>query len=536
MTWGVYPGNSFHDLFDELRDTLTITSGKHTFKVGGDILTQPRNNTNPANPYGTWTFAKDIYFNPNDPNFNWSSLSAAVPTGFTATLNSLPYQNRNLESALYLQDEWKIRRNLTLNLGLRYDLQTLDWNNSLHASLYPSPGLPSFVHFGGHGVYDNFAPRLGFAWDLRGDGKTVVRAGYGIMYSMNSDDIYGGEIATLRQPSISISNKNGITSFPNPYGVNGQPPTVITQTQPNITVNTNNVSNPPANTGSLGVTRQFGPDIALNVDAIYSKITKMPLSVNVNAPYESAPGVLLTTAANVPLPVYGKIAEQETTGNYEYKAILARLEKRYTHHYQYTVSYTLAKQHDNYGNALGFSSAARTDTYYPDLDNGQSAADRRNTLVLSGSTKLPLGIVAGGIYTLRSSTPLSATYSVFNSNGGAKTSGYVPGTTKGLHNKSRLLSEVNAWRATQSLAAIPSSQIRSNGFKQFDTHISKDFSIKDRYKIELIGQLFNVFGTDNFGGIGVNQATAADSATPTFGQITSAYQRQQGELALRFKF
>ena len=356
------------------------------------------------------------------------------------------------------------------------------------------------------------------------------------MYSMNSDDIYGGEIATLRQPSISISNSKGITSFPNPYGVNGQPPTVITQTKPNISVNTNNVSNPPAYTYSVGATRQLGSDIAFNVDGIYSKITKMPLSVNVNAPYESAPGVLLTTSANVPLPVYGKITEVETEGNYEYKAILARLEKRYSHHYLYTVSYTLAKQRDNYNSGLGFSGASRLDAYYPNLDLGQAAADRRNVLVLSGSTKLPFGIVAGGIYTLRSSTPLSATYTVYNSNGGASTAYYVPGTTKGLHNKTHLLYEVNAWRATQSLSAIPASQVQSNRYNQLDARVSKDINIKERYKFQLVGQLFNVLGTDNFGGIGVNQATAADKTTPTFGEITSAYPRQQGELALRFLF
>jgi outer membrane receptor protein involved in Fe transport len=243
ISWGFYPGTQFHAFYQELFDSLTVTHGQHTFKFGGDILNQPRNTQAAAQPLGTWTFKNDVYFNPNDPNFRWDTLKAAVPIRFTASYPTIPYQNENLESAVYAQDEWKVRPNLTLSLGLRYDLQTKVWNNHLTAALYPLP-LP-YVTFGGHGVHDNFAPRIGFAWDPNNDGKTVVRAGYGIVYTMNSNNIYGGQVSTLRQSSIVVSVPAGIASFPDPYNGLGYEKYVSTA-PPNISINNNRVSNPPA--------------------------------------------------------------------------------------------------------------------------------------------------------------------------------------------------------------------------------------------------------------------------------------------------
>jgi len=90
------------------------------------------------------------------------------------------------------------------------------------------------------------------------------------------------------------------------------------------------------------------------------------------------------------------------------------------------------------------------------------------------------------------------------------------------------------------LAAIPLSQIESNRYDQLDARISKDINIGERYKIEVIGQLFNVFGTNNFGGVGTSQITNASTgsgtSSGTFGTFTAALPRQQGELAVRILF
>lgn len=549
ITWGFYPGTQFHAFYQELNDTLTVTHGGHTFKFGGDILNQPRKTQAASQPLGTWTFKNDAAFSPNDSSFNWNGLkTSAVPIKFTATYPTIPYQNQNLESAVFAQDEWKAFSNLTLSLGIRYDLQTKVWNNNLYAGLYPV-ALP-YVHFGHHGVYDNFAPRIGLAWDVANNQKTIVRAGFGIVYTMNSNNIYGGEVTTLRQSSISVSNPAGISSFPDPYNGLGYQAYVSTAA-PNISINDDRVSNPPVDTGTVGVTRQINKDTALIVDGIYSKMTKIQISANINAPAESSSGVAATPAVR-PLPAFNQISQVSSYGAYGYQAVLARLEKRYSHHYQYTVSYTLARQRDNYGNYSGSTSATgpRTDYYHPEFDKGWASGDRRNTFVLSGSTKVPFGITVGGIYTLRSALPLSATTGADNNGDGAVTD-YVPGTPKALHDKAKMLQLVNAWRATQAsttsgyltcngvtqcLAPISGSQIQSSRYNQLDARASKDFKFGDRYDLQLVGQLFNVFGTDNFGGVGVSQNTNASGVSSSFGQITSALPRQQGELAIRFLF
>jgi hypothetical protein len=542
--WGFYPGINFHPFYQEAFDGITVIRGHHSFKFGADVLSQPRKLQAADTPLGAWTFSKDIYFDPTDPNFNWASLVNAVPTKFTMTYPTIPYINYNIESAFYAQDEWKVSKKLTLNLGLRYDLQTKVFLNKLNASLYPSPGLPSWVQFGKHGAYTNFAPRVGFAWDPIGDGKTVFRGGYGIVYTVNSNNVYGeGETVTLRQTSITVNGKAATpVSFPDPFKGLGYAHYVST-TPPNITVEANQVSNPPVYTFSLGGTRQLTPDLALIVDGIYSKMTKFQITPNVNAPYESSPGVATTNPATYPNPTYTNITEVESKGNYEYKVLAVRLDKHYSHHFEGTLSYTLGKQRDNYNN-----SGTWTDFYYPWLDKGQAAADRRNMLVLSGYTKLPWRITVGGIYTARSSLPLVAQTGIANDVGA--TNGYVPGTSKNQHSVANLLAAVNTWRATQAsttsnythcavgiaecLAPIPASQIQTSVYNQLDMHINKDIRLSERYSLQVIGQLFNVFGTDNFGGVGSSQQ--ANASLSSFGTISSALPRQQGELAVRFLF
>jgi len=179
-------------------------------------------------------------------------------------------------------------------------------------------------------------------------------------------------------------------------------------------------------------------------------------------------------------------------------------------------------------------------------------------LVASGSVRLPFGVTLGGIYTLRSALPVlavsgSATLAdgttYLNRDGSSSyyipTVNGVPGARKNVHNTASLLASVNAWRATWNAAkattanpnpypAISASQIQSSKYNQLDARLSKEISFGDRYKLQTIAHLFNVFGTDNFGGPGASQVTNALSST--FGQLSAALPRQQGELAVRFVF
>lgn len=555
LQWGWYPSTQFHGFYQEALEALTITASKHTWKFGADAINQPRHTSASSSPLGTYTFATDFVataknptFDPLNASFDWSSLAPTsggntTVKSFAASTPTIPFEDQNLTLAGYAQDEWRIRKDLTLNLGVRYDVQFGVWRNHLNASLYPSPGLPPFVQFGGHGDFNNVAPRLGFAWNVLGTGRTVVRGGFGIVYGQNLDNAFEGEVTTLRQTSITINtSKAAPITFLNPLG--GKSFTSYASTQaPNVSVNANNIANPQVYTSSLGASQQLKSDLALHVDGIYSYFTKMPISENVNA--------VINPATNTvrPYPSWGTISQSTPIGFYGYRGLYVRLDKRFSHHYQYTVSYTLAKQR-------GLTSV--TDYYNPSQDYGQSSVDRRNMLVVSGAVRLPFGVTLGSIYTLRSALPVSAvagsatladgtTY--LNRDGSSSfyipAVNGVPSATKNVHHIDKLLASVNAWRATWNTAkatssnpnpypAIPASQIQSSKYNQLDARLSKEFSFGPRYKLQTIAQLFNVFGTDNFGGPGASQVTNALSST--FGQLSAALPRQQAELAVRFVF
>jgi hypothetical protein len=121
-------------------------------------------------------------------------------------------------------------------------------------------------------------------------------------------------------------------------------------------------------------------------------------------------------------------------------------------------------------------------------------------------------------------------------NGDGSNTDYVPGTTKNMGNRdnSAMLAAVNAYRATLNLPAIPASQIDQNTFARFDMRVSKAVQLGGGRKVEVIGQVFNLLGRTNLGGVGGSFVTSARSAD--FGRVLSAQPKQQGEVALRLTF
>jgi hypothetical protein len=282
----------------------------------------------------------------------------------------------------------------------------------------------------------------------------------------------------------------------------------------------NDLKNAPTTTGSVGFSQQLRADTAINVDGVIQRTANLPLTTNVNQP-------VAPTGAR-PLPEWGQINMVKTIGNYDYNALLVRLEKRLSNHYQYQVAYTLSKQDTDFGTTLA-------DAYVRGPEVGPSASDRRHALVMSSAIQLPANVVTGVIYTFRSSTPFNALAGVDLNNDGSSTTDFVPGTHRGQGNRdtAAMLTAVNAYRAsrTPALAPIAESQIDKSTFNRVDLRVTKGFGIAGR-KIELVGQVFNLFGTDNLGGIGTSQTTNALAST--FGQIPNAQPRQQGEIAIRY--
>ena len=382
------------------------------------------------------------------------------------------------------------------------------------------------MNFSTRGDKNNWSPRLGVAWDVRNDGRNVVRAGYGRLYNTIMNGTPGAETTTLLQTSISIANP----AYPDPYG--GRTPASFASTAPpNISIVDDRMVNPYSDMLNVGFSRQLGTDMAVNVDGVYTKSEAFNASVNINTPLQSSPGVAATPAVR-PYPAWGNIAQVQSVGTQDYRALLARVEKRLSNHYQYTVSYSLQRVIDNSFGAT--STGTITDFYNPQWDEGYGNADRRHTAVFSGAYQAPADIVIGMVWTLRSTAPFSAKAGRDLNNDGATTD-YVPGTTKGMGNRDNaaMMTAVNAYRAANGLGPITLVN-NTNGYNRFDVRVSKSIPFGNRRRAELIGQVFNLFGRTNLGGIGSSFNTNALSNT--FGQLTTAQPRQQGEIAIRMTF
>jgi hypothetical protein len=154
---------------------------------------------------------------------------------------------------------------------------------------------------------------------------------------------------------------------------------------------------------------------------------------------------------------------------------------------------------------------------------------------MSSGIQLPKDVVTGIIFSYRTPTPFTPSAGIDLNNDGS-TNDAVPGTHRGMGNRDNaaMLAAVNAYRAsrTPSLPPISESQIDTNVQKRLDLRVTKGFSLGSSRKVELVGQVFNLFGWDNLGGIGSSQVGNATAVN--FGQIPSAQARQQGEIAVRY--
>jgi hypothetical protein len=245
-----------------------------------------------------------------------------------------------------------------------------------------------------------------------------------------------------------------------------------------------------------------------------------------------------TTGARA-LPQFGRILQTQSIGFADYKALLARLEKRFDNRYMYMISYTLMDSEGLVNNSNGGTQSTVTHAEDINRDLGPNNNDRRHTLVTSGAVLLPYDINLSGVVTFRSTLPFSALAGI-DLNGDANNTDYAPGTTRNVFNRgtnAEALAQVNAWRATRpptalnprGLAPIDESQIDTNEFFSVDLRVTKAFVVSDRQRVEVIGQVFNLLNRTNLLPVWTN-----NSLSNVFGTITSASNMRQAEVALRF--
>jgi hypothetical protein len=510
LTWGSTGYSNNNTARWDISDDLTLSMGRHTLKAGGAFL-RFRSNEEAAHNIGTWTFGADQFFD------GTPAAIAALrnPIQFTASFPPLPRHLRADWIQIYVQDEWRVRSNLTLNFGLRYENLYKAFNN--HITLTGRERLGELINPTSRHDNNNWGPRFGLAWDVQSDGRTVVRLATGKYYSNVFVATLRAEVVALLQSNVNIRNP----SYPDPYG--GLPPQafVTVSATPNVNITDDRIEQPESKSINVGLSRELRPNLAIHVDGVYTKGTKANYIANINTP-DPVTGLR-------PRPTWGNINQYRAGGESDYRALYLRLDKRLSNRYQYLVSYTLAREKD-----WGAGQPTIVDFYHPEYDEGYGSQDRRHTLVASGAVQLPYDVVLGVVWSYRSSRPFGARAGLDLNRDGAVTD-YVPGTTRDVFNRgedAKYLALVNAWRTQNGRAAIAESQLMTDEFQRFDIRASKQVSLGGGRRAELIAQVFNLFGTDSFG-IGATP-WQMNALSNSFGTLNTVHPRQQAELAVRF--
>ena len=276
---------------------------------------------------------------------------------------------------------------------------------------------------------------------------------------------------------------------------------------------------PLAHQASAGISHRLSDVFALHVDAVYNNTKGDYKTLDLNSPVGDG---------TRPDPTYGRIDQVRPDSEVRYKAIYAKLEKRYSQNYQYTLSYTFTDADDN------APMARYLDPFDFDINWGPSNGERRHAIVASGSVLLPWDINVGRYgRTARSCPGAPERAGISTATRSPRTWCQAPRRNSGSRELN--LDAVNAYRARADLAPIDASTIDSSRINIMDLRVSKRFRFGGDRRFELIAQAFNLFNTENlqaqFGG-GRRHQRNIEHVRPDHECAPAASGRAGGEAAL----
>jgi len=602
VTWSpsYYPWKNGYEGF-QYRDDISWTKGRHQFKFGGGILHTYKNqelqyNTNGVIAFNSSTFSGDSYIN--------------YLLGMASSYSQLEYLwgkhwvNNNYNG--YANDDWHISPRLVLNIGLRYDglphaferynkfsnFVIADYDTSQgyplnpdatlnpdFLSTFPSTGTEQFYlngirEAGVNGFprgnvrdhYYTFQPRVGFAWDVSGNGKTVLRAGYGLFYErVQGNDVYN---AALNPPFAYIpSATNVYFSDPNTSVLTGQ--TTLNHFPSGLTNIKYDYNSPGTANYSLGVQRQLAPSIVAVLQYVGSTgfsqnddraINTLPLidtDSQATGPYDKRQ-LVATGKANSNLyrifPGFAGITQEENETNFNYNSLQAGFRVENKHGLTTQVAYTWSHLMSIVANDLNTISNPFNAHYDWGSDTG---FDRRHILNVSYVYNLPWftksentlarltlgGWTVSGISFFEAGIPTRVAYSGSD----------VLGLGGGTSNRPDLVAKVgypktlNAWFTTSSFADpvapwnggpnqgfgnAPKDAMVGPGIQNWNISLFKaiPFRTEGLPRIDLRFESFNTFNHMNPQGIDTNNHDG------NFGHITSDYGPRTLQLGGKFVF
>ena len=369
--------------------------GDHDIKMGLQYQNSSNNADTQDNLNGTFTFGRnDLPFDRNNPRTYPDRFSIRVP----GKLHNYTIAHF---AAAFAQDKWKISNRLTLSLGVRWDVEIMPVRELDN---------PRFSDPGDYPVdWNNVAPRVGFSWDPAGNGRTVIRGGYGRFYDKTHFELIGGIFTAGVYSSSFVVNFPANNADPGPR--NGQMPTdpmlvngptvnraLLEQLYPPGTRQKNRgtvvLDNPDRRVPyshqlSIGFQRQLASDLAVTVDYVRGMSRDMLMTKDLN------PGLRDTTAVTSTLrridPNFvAAVNFPVNVGSTDFDSLAVQLEKRLKYGFTARTSYTLSYARGNTSGAGNPTSGFQLlDDLRLDLNEGPTSFDRRHNFVVSGSWLVP---------------------------------------------------------------------------------------------------------------------------------------------------
>jgi hypothetical protein len=464
------------DLY-EIVDNYTRVSSRHSTKFGGDVLINGVNIAFPGAIQGMYTFS------------SLANLQSGRYVNFQQAFGSTGQFQHNPNFGWYLQDEWKPLRRLTVNWGVRYDLQFL-----------PSPVNTD---------WSNIAPRIGFAF-APGQQKTVIRVGAGLYYdrvplratsnALQRDGMAYRVAVVPFGDAFAPAFPNVLSSFP--PGL----PTSITRIDPNIESGYSNQT-------SVQIEREVASGTTVSAAYLRTRALHLVVSRNVNVPAFSAADAARLGIANLgrPDPSFANISRYEGSGFSEYNALLLSLQRRHSRLGIFRIGYTLSKTIDNTGNAF-FSSPQ--DNFNLRDEKGLSDNDQRHRVVFSGATEAPRSnILTRGwslsyLFSYNSATPFNI----------------VTGTDRN-----------NDTTINDRPEGVGRNTGRGFNYAALDLRLVRVFRVSERIGTEFIAESFNTLNRVNYM-LPNNVFGPGTQALPAFGRPTLANDPRHIQFGLRLNF
>jgi len=523
----------------QVGDNLSLIRGAHSIKVGAEVRALQLNGYVEVYSRGQMNFTGAL------TGSGIGDLLLGLPTLGIKSQYTGPQTMRTKSFSGYAQDDWKVTRNLTLNLGLRYeyDSPATDPTNRMATFNFQTAqtaqvGTSGISRSGTHGWGGGFGPRVGFAWSPIA--HTVIRGGYGIYYDsgmfvVNSSLYYNPPYFTI---SVYFPSATSLITLADPFSAaNGfVPPPALSIISPDFK---------PAYTQHWNYNIQREVERVGVFSAAYaaSKGTKLPRSLDINQPFPG-PGPV---ASRAPYPAFSNILETESGGNLEYQSLQLSYRRWLARGLSMLASYTFAKSIDDTSAFLPTSPDQNfpQDSHNYRLERALSSYDIPNVAAIAFTYELPRslhwsrGFELSGIVSAESGQPFTPQLSSDNSNTGNSGGNFGidrPNVLRNPHLSNRSPQE---WFDVSAFAIPPAytwgsagrNILRGPGLATADLSLRRSFSVREGVKLTAEAQAFNALNRANF-----NLPDAFADQPLTFGKIFSAKASRQIQLALRLSF